>query len=654
MTHPYTQQPLDALMAAQTSVGMVLMAVLLLRPLRPRVANLLLAAAIWACILSPVDQDFLRGLGFTVGPLHMLHLFKVSAALATLAVLLTRRPWLIVMAVAGEAALWFLTNYIQGSDWGLAAAHVAFFGALLGAHWHAFDRPAASWGASPPSVRAYWVDDAVLASVATLAGALVSTVVLHRYTNSGDEWADTYQAAVFAKLRAYATAPRCASAFQSFWVFEHMGREFAQYTPGWPLFMAPFVAVRMAWLAGPASLGLLVAGSARLARRAASGFAPGTLPPHASLVRAAGWFGAIAMMLASTLLINGGSRYPHVFVAATFAWSVEALCEMATPGIARARQWGCGVVLGTSAALMLSARPGDGATLGVGLAVYCLYAIVRRRVGWRALAAATLAFAFWGGLTLVILHAQLGKWFQTGYSLTAALHPWANVTFSVPRPNEYTRVVPLETGSYCWWPLSPALGLAGLAALRGRARRLAPIFFFSCVPFLTFYAMAELGRSFDLGYGPRYQLPCVVPMAAGTGAVLATLWDTAKRRVHAGTALRAGGPAALAIASMVVGVVRIAPLVYPYNYADVKTHNRFHDALKIHPVHNAIVFAGGGLINTDPMDLTENLPLDLYPNQDVLVALDRSPDLVACVKELYPTRRYYRAVPGNDVTIVPY
>ena len=653
MNSPYTAEPLVALMAAQTSVGMGLTALLWLRPLRPRVATLLLAIAIWLCVLSPVDADFLRGLAFTVGPHHLAHVLEISAALASVAAVLTRRPWLIAAAVLGEAALWFLTGYITGSDWDLAAAHIAFFGALIGWHWHAFDGLAAPEHATPPLLRRYVLDDLALAAIGTLCAAVVCTVVIKRYTVSGDEWANTYQAAVFAKLRAYAGEPRCTAAFQAFWVFPYMGRQFAQYTPGWPLFMAPFAAARVAWLAGPFSLGLLVAGAARLARRAAAGFTAGTRPPSASLVRAAGWFGGITTILSSTLLLNGGSRYPHVFVAATFAWAVESLCEIATP-VSPARQRGYGAILGTCTALMVSARPADGAMLGVGLFVYFVYALVRRRIGWLALASATVAFVFWGGLSLVILRAQLGRWFQTGYSLAEVIHPWVKSGFSMPKPSEYRWGVPLASGAYCWWPLSPAIGLAGIAAVRGRARALLPIFLCSCVPFLTFYVVSEFGRNALLGYGPRYQLPLVVPMAAGTGLALATLWDAARRRFTAASALRLGGPAAVAIAAILLGVVRIAPLVYPYALADVEVHNRFHEALKAHPVHDAIVFVGSGLNNTDPMDLTENLPLDLYPDQDVLVALDRSPELVACVKDLYPTRRYYRAVPGAEVTIVPY
>ncbi|HXN31706.1 MAG TPA: hypothetical protein VN894_07595, partial [Polyangiaceae bacterium] len=336
------------------------------------------------------------------------------------------------------------------------------------------------------------------------------------------------------------------------------------------------------------------------------------------------------------------------------AWSVEALMTVATSGLPARRQWQWGGVLGVSAAFLLAARPADGCTLGIGLFLYFCYAFARRRMGWRAITGCAIAFVAIGGLTLVILRLQLGRWFATGYSLTPTLYPWSGFAMSIPEPSAYKWGIPLATGSYCWWPCSPAVGLAGIASLRGRAQRMGFVFFFACVPFITFYTLVTMGRGFDLGYGPRYSLPCVVPMAVGTGVVLAHLWRAALARWSAIPAIRIAGPAAIALAAVFVGVVRIAPLIYPLTYADVQNHNRLHEALAVLDLHDAVVFAGGGLTNTDVLDLPENLPLDLYPHQSVLIAIDRGPELVSCVRGLYPSRKFYRAVPGARVQIVPF
>ena len=644
-------------MAAQTSVGLVLGAVVWARGVRPRAATALLLAAIALAVVLPVEADFLRGVGVTLGPDHSKNVLKVAAGLATVAGVLTRQRFLAIVALLGEIALWPITRYIKDCEWELAALHLAFFGLLVGLLRTRPEHPSGAGGPpSPPRPDDYGVDDVAVFVVGTVAGTVTCWVLLHGQTDSADEWANTFQAALFAKLRAYGSVPHCSEAFRNFYVFQYMGRSFAQYTPGWPYFMTPFVALRVPWLAGPASLGLLAAGVARLARRAAAGASPGAAPPSSAQVRAAGWFAAAAIVLSSTLLINGASRYPHVFVAAMFAWCVELLCAVATPGLPPAAARTRGALLGASAALMLAARPGDGATLGVGLSVYFVYAAVRRRVSWQAIAGAVVAVAVIGCVSLVILRLQVGRWFQTGYAVGDTIYPWNETKWSLPKPNEYRTAFPLGTGSYCWWPCSPAVGLAGIAALRGRARRLGLIFFFSTVPLLAMYLYCESGRDFDFGYGPRYRIPAVVPMAVGTGVVFAWLWTRARARAPAAhaSALALGGPVAVAMAAAMIGVVRIAALVYPYNYADVREHNRLHDAIDKSSLHDAIVFGEPGLNRTDPMDLTENLPMDLYPDQDVLIAIDRGPDELKCVREKYKGRALYRALPGDPVRIVRY
>jgi hypothetical protein len=653
---PYTSQPLDALMAAQTSVGLALGATIWAQRARPRVSTLLLLAAIVLAIMVPVEADFLRGIGIEVGPDSGKEVLKLAAALATAGVLVTRKRLPAIVAILGEACLWPITNYIQEGDWELAAAHLAFFGLLVGLDRSTPAGVEALQGEAetqPRALNEFWVDDAAAFVVGTVAASVVCWVVLHGRTNSGDEWADTFQAALFAKLHAYGAIPRCSEAFRSFMVFQYMGRSFAQYTPGWPYFMTPFVALRMPWLAGPASFGLMVAGVGRLGRRAAAGASPGAAPASHAYVRAGGRFAVIAAVLSSTLLINGGSRYPHVFVAAMFAWCIEALCVTTTERIPSREQRIWGAVLGASASWMLAARPADGAALGLGLLSYFVYAVARRHIGWQSVAAAAAVAAVIGGLSLLVLRLQMGRWFQTGYSLGEAIYPWNAVSWSLPKPNEYRTALPIGTGSYCWWPCSPAVGLAGVAALRSRARRLGFIFLFGVVPLFAFYWLFDIGRNYDFGYGPRYQLPAAVPMAVGTGVVLAGLWTRARTR-SAGSALALGGPAAIAIAAVVLGVVRLAPLVYPTTYADVHEHNRLHDAIDAASLHDAVVFGGIGLNKTDPMDLTENLPLELYPNQDVLIAIDLGPEGIRCVKEKYRGRTFYRAIPGDPVRLVRY
>ncbi|HEY5148085.1 MAG TPA: hypothetical protein VII82_15025 [Polyangiaceae bacterium] len=686
MNYPYTTQPLDALMVAQTSAGLMLGAVAWGRRMRPWPAAAFFLAAIAVATVLPVEGDFLRGLGMTLTPEHGKHVLKIVAAMATVAALFTRQRRLVILALLGEAALWPITDYIQDCDPDLAVAHLTWLGFLVGMYrripvqvspdlaGRGTREPASAPASASVSaaafdlLRDFWVEDGVIFGIATVAACLVCWLVLHGHTDSADEWANTFQAALFAKFRAYGSVPHCSEALRSFYVFQYMGRSFSQYTPGWPYFMVPFMVFRVPWLAGPASLGVLAAGVARLGRRAAAGFAPGTEAPPAAHVRAAGRFAALALVLSSTVLVNGASRYPHIFVAAMFAWALEALCVVADGGLGprEQRQWGA--VLGACIALTVAARPPDGATLGFGMFVYFVYALIRRRIGWQAVGMAAAVAAFIGGVTLVVLRLQLGVWFKTAYAIVDLIYPWAKVAWSLPKPNEFRWGIPLAAGSYCWSPCSPAVGMAGIALLRGRARRLAFVFFMSTIALLAMYTMLELGRGYDFGYGPRYELPLIVPMAVGMGVVFAKLFSLASQvsaapaawlssfaseaRSWLGGGLAAGGPIAVAMLAMGLGVIRMAPLMYLHTYAEVHEHNRLHDAIDTTAPKNAVIVAGSGLNMTDPMDLTENLPLELYPNQDVIIAIDRGPDETRCVQEKFKGRTFYRTIPGDPVRLV--
>jgi hypothetical protein len=647
---PYTPNPQLAFTIVEGATGAALTALLWYRSLRPRPAAWLFFAAIWIVALLPDAPEFFRGIGFTISPTTFATSLKVAAALATLAMFVASPHWLGFVALAGELGLFWVVKNVTESDGEVQAIHLAWFGALLGAAQlvDQDDRPARA--STPYGARSYVGQDVLLATVATVLAAVVSTVLLMRACDSADEWANTYQASVFAKFHAFATTPPCAVTFQNFWVFMLDGRNFSQYTPGWPLFMAPFIPLRAAWLAGPVSFGILVAGIARVTRRAARG----AFGAREDRVGAAGVAAALVTMASSTLLINGGSRFPHVFVCACFAWSIEALAVITSPPLPERAQWRWGIVLGLAAAWMLSSRPGDGATLGCGLALYFVYAAARVRVPWRGFVGATAAFVFFSALTLVILRLQLGKWFTTGYSMTTTVHPWAKFGYSVPKLNELRWGIPLVTGSYCWWPLCPALGLAGLvAALRGEGRRVGFMLVMGLTPLLAFYSSLSFGRGVDFGYGPRYELAAIVPMAIGTGVALAPLWTAARLHTHARRAFAVGGPLALVFAAFLCGNVRLAPLVYPITHADVMSRNTVYEAARADHLKNAIVWIEPHTTQSDLLDLTQNYPLEMYPDQSILYVSDRGPELKKCVRDLYPTRREYHTTGTAVVSLIP-
>ncbi len=643
---PYTSNFVEAYEAANSCIGIVVSAVLWHQSGRSVASKAAMQAAVVLAAVAPELGAFEAGVGLHPGPHSFEHTLYAIAALATVATILAGRWSAVLWAFAGEGALYWLTGYIQSSNFEMLSLHLAWCGLLAGLYRaHVTAAPGAS-----RATEERHPGDLLLFGLATTLAALVGLVVLERMIGSSDEWAYTFQAAIFAKLHAYATPPPCTPAFQNFWVFTYVGKQFSQYTPGWSYFMVPFVWLRVPWLSGAFCFGWVVVGLARLSRRAMALADDGTASPRA--VRAAGVCAALATSAGATFLINGGSRFSHLFEIGAFVWALEALLLLASPSSRPGHPLRWGAVLGGCAALMLATRPVDGGGLGIGLFLYFLYALARQRFAPKTVLAIAGPFVLIGGLTLLILRVQLGKWFTTGYSLTAMIHPWNKFEILAPKPDEWRWGFPLATGSYGWWPVSLAVGFAGLASLGRRGRALNTILFFSLAPVLGFYAYLNLGRGFDWGYGPRYQMILMVPMAVGTGVALARMWRSAATRHGWGRpALTAGGPFAVAVAAMILGVVRIAPLVYPYERTAVADENRLERAIRGGDVHHALVLAAPGTGGVDPLDLTQNLPLSLYPHQDVIVAIPRTPELERCVRAAYPDRAVYRASGSLKVSL---
>jgi hypothetical protein len=146
-------------------------------------------------------------------------------------------------------------------------------------------------------------------------------------------------------------------------------------------------------------------------------------------------------------------------------------------------------------------------------------------------------------------------------------------------------------------------------------------------------------------------MQAVVPMAVGAGIALAPLYVRARRSLGSSDAL-AGGPFTLAMVAIVTGVLRLAPLVYPINTFSVRNLNMLNAAIKRQQIHRALVLlpSGAGWPN-DGLDLTMNLPVTLYPDQDVLIAMEASPDVDRCLREHYSDRTFYTALPGFEIRI---
>ncbi len=635
--------PLEFILA-QLGAVLVALAALFGFPARARVKQALFVAMVALIGGATIVAASSSAPAAFDGGVRVLHVAALIGALATA----WPRPSVVTLvAVAGNVFLFSLARWIHPFVPALLAVHLAFAGLLIGLDRIA-DSPRESTASSALAVplRSYARDDAVLFGVATLLCALVAAFVLERFTLSGDEWANTYQADLFAHLRLYGAPRACAGVFRNFWVFNVDGRMFAQYTPGWPLVMAPFQIFGAAWLAGSFAFGATVVGIARLARRAAIAGAFGFDDVTARGVRIAGLLAAIAAIASPALILNGASRYPHTIICACFAWATESACAATEPnGSPRARRR-AGAMLGFSVALALSVRPADGATIGLGVAAYATYALARRRFRLDALVATLLAFGAWATITLVILRVQLGVWFKTGYDasdipLRMSLPPLADLAYAFK----------IDKGTWWWWPCSPALATLGLLGLRGAGRRIGAMLGIGSIAMIAFYMLVEYGRDAgDSGYSPRYTLPLVVPMAVGVGLVLAPLWQRARvasmRLTHALPALAA----ALAI---VVTAGWIAKRTYPdmYNCLHAKCATR--RAIAHAGLHRAVVVVGNtNNLATHAWDLTQNLPSE--PDPDVLIVTDwQVGDDMECARRTYGDRAWYGASGWDEVELRP-
>jgi hypothetical protein len=652
---PYTTDFAESFFVAQACAAMMLTALLLFWRTGSLAVRAVLLGAVWLTVAAVSVTPVLAAFGYKPPHDAFPNVLAASVLLATVAAVLALRPVVAIVALLGEVPLWLVTGFVKDSDSELAGLHLAWIGLIIGLLVRA-SPPRTTEPARAEPERSYAVHDTVAFLATTLLAALVCLLVMHRRDGTADEWGYTYQAAVFAKGRLYAQSPRCEPYLESFYVFESSGRLFSQYTPGWPFFLTPFFLIHATWLAAPVTVGMLAVGSARLARSAMRAVGKWDAPPPAAVVRAAGTWGAVLPGVATTILINGASRYPHVYVVALYAWSLEAVFVLSTPGLSRTRQWLWGAVLGTAVVMNVASRPADGAFVGAGIAVWFLYVLARRRVGWRAFVAATVATLLWSAIVLVILRLQIGKWFTTGYALNATIHPWNIVKYVKPTPNQWKYGLPLATGAYCWWPCSMALGLAGLAMLRGRALGLVTAFVVGCVPYIVYMEYLDLGqRGFDWGYGPRYLIVLVVPMAIGGALALARLTVAARERLSAGgaSALSRGGPLALAIFAVVSGWIRIVAMAFPTDADHTHRHSALNRAIENAHLKNAIVVAANGTTGFSDQDLTTNLPIDLYPDQDVLIAIDKSTprEAVACLRGAFPDRRIYLAAGIDPVSI---
>ena len=638
MQYPYVSAPDRAFLTAHVSTATLLTAVVWARVPKRAVAVLLLLG-IWIAALAPQEIRWLAETKLPHPPYaaRLDWVLGVSSLFYVVATLFhwKRAPQLVaVFAVylANQAG-----QYVRGSDFELAALHIVIGGLLAGL----VARPAPVLvPVKAPRLVPY---ETALFAIGLAAASFVAIYVLDRFVASGDEWAYQYQADLFAHGKVYGPVPECPSPYKTYWIFYWMDRAFCQYTPGWPLILAPFQGMGVYWLANPILFGITLVGVSRLARRAVSGNRPADAPLSKEAY-AAGLLAPLVLAGSGSMLLNAGSLFSHPLVCALFAWCAEAMFTLTSPGLTRRRELAWGFALGLLAALLLATRPSDGAVILPTIALYGLYATFKRTLSWRAIGAAAVGFLPMAAATLVILRMQLGEWFQTGYSLTDKFHPWATIRFDWPAPDEWKYGIPLATGDYCFWPCSAAAAALGIVVAFRRGRRVPLVLGGAALLINAFYSAVVAGRHTDWGYGPRYVLALLVPTAVFAGVALAPLLvQLSERKLE--PFIRAG----LGIGAVVYGTWTIGSMLYPVAKEEIRAHGAPFRAIKANKMKNAVVVFGRTAL--DPNDLTQNLPS--VKNPDVIYLRDSPPEDLQCVRRLYPDRKWYRADGFYDVQFVP-
>ena len=426
-------------MAAQTGVGLVLGALVWGRRVRPWPAAVLLLGGDRSGRAMPVEGDFFRGLGMTLGPEHAKNVLRLAAAMASVGCLVTRQWRLALVALLGEAALWPITTYIVECDIDLAAAHLAFFGMLVGLYRdprRSYPRRGERGRAVEPRRRLSRMAARRLATTRSRSGSARSP-----RASSADGAARAHRQRRRVGLHLPGGALRAAARVRQRAALLGGPPELLRLPvhgpfvrsvhAGMAFFMTPFVLFRVPSLAGPASLGLL-AGPSRGSPAARPRASTRAQSPSALRVRAGGslrppWSSSLDGPHQRRVAVSARLRRGDVRLVARGA------LRLAQRDLPVRLQTSWGAVLGGCAALLLAARPADGATLGFGLLVYFVYAVVRRRVAWRGIGVAA-AVAGCSARSRSCSSASARRWFKTGYSLAEAIYPWERWPGAFPRP----------------------------------------------------------------------------------------------------------------------------------------------------------------------------------------------------------------------------
>jgi hypothetical protein len=184
------------------------------------------------------------------------------------------------------------------------------------------------------------------------------------------------------------------------------GAMYGVFPPGYPLFLAPFVATGTEMLAGPIVAALLVLAQLRLGRT----IVKDELAIRASIVLAVpSWARAI----------ETADLLSHAFVGVLAAYAIAFAIETI-----RAPRWLPAFGLGVAAGWAITSRLLDGLLLGLVLAIPLGLALARRRLSPRWIVIAALGALPFGALLFAQQKAATGSWTRPTQSEYFARSDW--------------------------------------------------------------------------------------------------------------------------------------------------------------------------------------------------------------------------------------
>lgn len=176
-------------------------------------------------------------------------------------------------------------------------------------------------------------------ALSTILFIVVARWVLDAFPNSGDEIAYVMQGQTYAEWRLWADPPPLAEAFRQFRFFDIGDKWVSQYPPGWPMVLAPAIALGLpAWIVNPMIGAATLVVFFILARRYVS--------------RESAWIGLLLLGTSSFFILNSSSYFSHSVAA--FYGIVFAL--FGSRYLAKGEIWSA-LVVGACIGLMGLTRP---------------------------------------------------------------------------------------------------------------------------------------------------------------------------------------------------------------------------------------------------------------------------------------------------------